>query len=88
MNPDEPCSTTTTPRALPPAPAPVVSPSHTQQLTGSVFTTDQAKSRIEAAGYSDVSGLRRDHGVWQGKAAKDGLSVNVTLGADGKVIAQ
>jgi len=88
MNPNEPCSTTITPKALPPVSAPV-SPSRPQPLTGSVFTTDQAKSRIEASGYSDVSGLRRDpNGVWQGKAAKDGLTVNVTLGADGKVTAQ
>src|SRR5579863_510306 len=88
VNPDQPCSTTTTPKALPPAAAPV-SPSRPQPLTGSVFTTDQAKSRIEASGYSDVSGLRRDpNGSWQGKAAKDGLTVNVTLGADGKITAQ
>ena len=88
VNPDDPCSTTTTPKSLPPAAA-TPSPSHPQPLTGSVFTTDQAKARIEASGYSDVSGLRRDpNGIWQGKATKDGLTVNVTLGAEGKVRAE
>lgn len=33
------------------------------------FTEGQAKSRIEGAGYSDVSGLTKDaNGVWIGKA--------------------
>jgi hypothetical protein len=53
------------------------------------MTMDQAKSQIEAAGYSNISGLRRDpKGIWQGKAIKDGLTVVVTLGADGNVSAK
>jgi hypothetical protein len=87
--PNEPCSTTTTPppQTLPPASAPA-SPS-LQPSTGSAFTTDQAKSRIEAAGYSSVSGLRKDSkGIWRGNATKDGLSVNISLDADGKLSAQ
>jgi hypothetical protein len=86
VSPDEPCSTTTTPPPQTPPSAPTAASASPQPLTGSAFTTDQAKSRIEAAGYSNVSGLRRDSkGIWEGKAAKDGLTVNVTLDANGKV---
>jgi hypothetical protein len=85
--PNEPCSNTTTPppQTLPPPPAP---PSG-RPSAGSAFTTDQAKSQIEAAGYSNVSELRRDSkGIWRGSAAKDGLTVNVMLDAGGKVSTQ
>jgi len=35
------------------------------------FTEAQAKSRIEAAGYSNVSGLTKDKdGIWRGKASR------------------
>ena len=42
---------------------------------------DQAKLRIEAKGYSNVSELKKDdHGIWRGKAAmKDGRSVGLDL---------
>ena len=40
------------------------------------FTEGQAKSRIEARGYANVSGLSKDaSGVWRGTAMKDGKSV-------------
>jgi len=53
------------------------------------FTEGQAKSRIESQGYSNVSGLTKDnHGVWRGKAAKDGKSVDVSLDFQGNVFAQ
>jgi hypothetical protein len=56
---------------------------------GSAFTADQAKSQIEAAGYSNVSGLRKEaKGIWRGSAVKDGLTTNVTLSGDGKVSAK
>ena len=73
------------PQTLPPAPA----PQKTQTLTGTAITVDQAKSQIEAAGYSNVSELRRDpKGIWEGKAVKDGSTVVVTLGAGGNVTAK
>lgn len=84
--PNEPCSTTTTPNSqtLPP-PTPVIT---TPNATDRAFTADQAKSQIEAEGFSNPSGLRKDaKGVWRGKATKDGLPVNVTLGVDGNVTA-
>ena len=89
LSPDEPCSTTVTPssQSLPAAP-PKVSP-QLQARTGSAVTIDQAKSRIEEAGYSNLSDLRKDpKGVWRAKAVKDGLTISVTLEANGKVSAE
>jgi hypothetical protein len=85
VTPNEPCSTTTTPSSQPsPPPATEVTSPH---ATERAFTADQAKAQIEADGYSNVSGLRKDvKGVWRGKAMKDGLSVNVTLDG-GKITA-
>jgi hypothetical protein len=87
--PNEPCSTTTTPppQTSPPPSTPVLP--NGRSSAGSAFTTDQAKSQVEAAGYSNISGLRRDSkGIWRGSAVKDGLTVNVTLDAGGKVSTQ
>lgn len=53
------------------------------------FTEGQAKSRIEANGYSKVSDLKKDdNGVWRGKATKDGKSMNVSLDFQGNVTAR
>lgn len=53
------------------------------------FTEGQAKSRIEAAGYSNVSGLSKDKdGIWRGKAAKAGRAVDVALDYQGNVVAK
>jgi len=50
------------------------------------FTEAQAKSRIEAAGYADVTGLMKDKdGVWRGKAKKAGGSHDVALDYQGHV---
>lgn len=89
LTPNEPCSTTTTPSSQP---APAASPSPTpgakpnKQLLGAVLTLDQAKARIEEAGYSSVSALRKDlKGGWRANAVKDGQTVMVTLDSDGKL---
>lgn len=51
------------------------------------FTEGQAKSRIEAAGYTQVSDLKKDDaGVWRGKAMKDGKQVSVSLDFQGNVV--
>jgi len=51
------------------------------------FTEGQAKSRIEANGYTQVSGLKKDNaGVWRGKASKAGKSVNVSVDFQGNVV--
>ncbi len=50
------------------------------------FTEGQAKSKIEDAGYSNVSGLKKDdNGVWRGKASKGGSSTNVSIDFQGNV---
>ena len=83
--PNEPCSTTTTPNSQT-LPTPPAQAATTPFTTERAFTADQAKSKIEAEGYSKLSGLRKDDkGVWRGKAMKDGLPVSVTLDAEGKV---
>ncbi|HTW51588.1 MAG TPA: hypothetical protein VME45_06810 [Stellaceae bacterium] len=51
------------------------------------FTEGQAKSRIEAAGYSDVSGLAKDKdGIWRGMASKGGTTQAVALDFQGNVV--
>jgi len=50
------------------------------------FTEGQAKSKIEGAGFSNVSGLAKDdNGVWRGKANKGGSSTNVSVDFQGNV---
>jgi hypothetical protein len=51
------------------------------------FTMAQARSRIEAAGYSGVSGLAKDKdGVWRGTASKSGAPGGVSLDYQGNVL--
>lgn len=51
------------------------------------FTEDQAKSRIEDAGYTEVSGLKLDdQGIWRAMASKDGKQVNVALDFQGNIV--
>ena len=53
------------------------------------FTEGQAKSRIEARGYTQVSGLTKDaEGIWRGKAIKGGKTVSVSLDFQGNVTEQ
>jgi len=53
------------------------------------FTMAQAKSRIEAGGFTDVNGLAKDRdGVWRGKAMKDGATHDVALDYQGKLFAR
>ena len=50
------------------------------------FTEGQAKSKIEGAGYTNVSELKKDdNGVWRGKANKGGSSTNVSVDFQGNV---
>ena len=53
------------------------------------FTEGQAKSRIEANGYTNVSGLKKDDaGVWRGKASKGNQSMNVSVDFQGNVVSR
>jgi hypothetical protein len=50
------------------------------------FTEGQAQSKIEAAGYTKVTDLKKDDkGVWRGKATKGGSSIPVSLDFEGNV---
>jgi hypothetical protein len=50
------------------------------------FTEGQARSRIEAAGYTDVSGLEKDdQGIWRGRASRGGQQLGVSLDYQGNV---
>ena len=54
------------------------------------FTETQAKSRIEAAGYSNVSHLIKDkEGIWRGTATKGSATgINVALDYQGNVVSR
>jgi hypothetical protein len=76
-------------------PAVTVKPKGSPESTGSVepgsnsFTEGQARSRIEAQGFTNVMELRKDEqGVWRGRADRNGQTVNVLLDYRGNVAAQ
>jgi hypothetical protein len=50
------------------------------------FTMKEAKSQIEAKGYTRVANLKKDKdGVWHANAMKDGARVPVTVDYQGNV---
>jgi hypothetical protein len=51
------------------------------------FTEGQAKSRLEANGYSDIAGLKKDEkGVWKGTAMNAGAKVDVSVDYRGNIV--
>ena len=51
------------------------------------FTEGQAKSRIESAGFTNVTGLTKDKdGVWRGKGMKSGTAQDVSLDYQGNIV--
>ena len=53
------------------------------------FTEGQAKSRIEAHGFTSVGQLKKDRdGVWRGTATQSGKSVKVSVDLQGNVVSQ
>ena len=53
------------------------------------FTEGQAKSRIEAQGFTSVGQLKKDRdGVWRGTATQSGKSVKVSVDFQGNVVSQ
>ena len=59
--------------------------SSTDRIDGS--TADQAKHRIEQAGYTQVTGLTKGcDNYWHGIAMKDGSSVGVVVSPTGEVM--
>ena len=50
------------------------------------FTEGQAKSKIEGAGFSNVTDLKKDdNGIWRGKASKGGTPSPVSVDFQGNV---
>ena len=50
------------------------------------FTEAQAKSRLEAAGFTSVSALTKDKdGIWRGKGSKSGTAHDVSVDYQGNV---
>jgi hypothetical protein len=50
------------------------------------FTEGQAKSKIEGAGFSNVTDLKKDdNGIWRGKASKGGTHSAVSVDFQGNV---
>jgi len=53
------------------------------------FTEAQARSRLEGAGLSNITDLKKDdQGIWRGKAMQAGKSVNVGFDYKGNIAAQ
>jgi hypothetical protein len=53
------------------------------------FTEDQAKDRIEKAGYTGLKDLKKDdRGVWNATGMKDGKTVSIALDYQGNVVAK
>jgi hypothetical protein len=53
------------------------------------FTEEQAKDRIEKAGYSGVKDLKKDDkGIWMASGMKDGKSLMIALDYQGNVVAK
>jgi hypothetical protein len=79
---------------IPPVTPPVVSATSPDSATAAApvagansFTETQARSRLEAHGYSNVSGLTKDdQSIWRGKATKNGTLVNVALDYQGNIV--
>ena len=60
--------------------------SNTPVAGANSFTEGQAKSKIEEAGYTNVTTLKKDDsGVWRGKASKGGSMTDVSLDFQGNV---
>lgn len=52
------------------------------------FTEGQVKSRLEGAGLTNVTDLKKDaDGIWHGKAMRDGKSVTVGFDYKGNIAA-
>lgn len=82
LKPGVPDSTATAPivpKAVPGAPV----------AGANSFTESQAKARIEANGYTNVSALKKDdQSIWRGTATKGGKQVSVALDYQGNVVGE
>jgi putative membrane protein len=59
------------------------------QAGANSFTESQARDRIEKAGFTEITGLRKDEqGIWRGRAKQGDRQVAVALDFRGSVTAQ
>ena len=85
--------TSTAPATSPPFVPPSVSvstpdprPAAAPVAGANSFTEKQARRRIAAHGYANVSGLTKDaQSIWRGKATKGGAPVSVALDYQGHI---
>ncbi|MDU0341854.1 PepSY domain-containing protein [Bosea rubneri] len=69
-----------------PAPTPAPADANAPLPGANSFTEGQAKSRLEANGYSAISELKKDdNGVWKGKATHGGQPVTVSVDYRGNI---
>ena len=58
----------------------------TPQPGANSFTEGQARSRIEAAGFTNVTELQKDdQGIWRGRGTRNGQQTSVALDFTGAV---
>ena len=75
-----------TPEAPPASESKPATPPASTTQSSAAMTEMQAKSRIEAQGYTNVSQLEKDaKGVWNANAMKDGKSVHLSLDTQGHI---
>ncbi|MBW4656990.1 MAG: PepSY domain-containing protein [Kaiparowitsia implicata GSE-PSE-MK54-09C] len=69
-----------------PAPAPAPADAKAPLPGANSFTEGQAKSRLEANGYSAIGELKKDdNGVWKGSATHGGQQVTVSVDYRGNI---
>ncbi|KUL97397.1 hypothetical protein DK26_01320 [Bosea sp. WAO] len=69
-----------------PAPTPAPADANAPLPGANSFTEGQAKSRLEANGYSAISELKKDdNGVWKGTATHGGQPVTVSVDYRGNI---
>lgn len=69
-----------------PAPAPAPADTNAPLPGANSFTEGQAKSRLEANGFSAVGELKKDdNGVWKGTATHGGQKVTVSVDYRGNI---
>ncbi len=66
-----------------------LSPAKALEKGANSFTEGQARSRIESAGFTQVTGLHKDdQGIWRAKAMRDGKPVEVGFDYKGNIGAE
>jgi ABC-type nitrate/sulfonate/bicarbonate transport system substrate-binding protein len=78
-------------QTTPPASSPPATTSKTDKAPmpgANSFTEAQAKDRIEKAGFTQVTSLKKDdQGIWRASGMKGDKKVNVSLDFQGNVVA-